>query len=310
MPSDSLTPQDSFVDVGGRQVSVRDWGGQGTPIVLLPGGGCCVIDFTLMAPTLLEQHRVVAIDMRGHGNTDDAPWDWDGQIEDIASVLAELEIERPIIGGHSLGGMVAAMMAERDLCCAAINIDGHGQGKPEQYVGYTASEVEAHFAKGIVERDKVIAAAAPVATAETADQARVAASAQLVAVGFSEQDATERLSRVVRVDDNGDLRTRLGIQGSLGITDAVLGLDLFAIYRATKVPLLIYNATQTLTAPGMDADTIAFHDAFRKGLTRDLSALAAEHALVSHIEMDASHFLIFEEPQLVANQILDFLQAV
>jgi pimeloyl-ACP methyl ester carboxylesterase len=58
-------------------------------------------------------HRVVALDLRGHGGSD-APeqrYTMQALADDVAWMCAQLGVERPVVVGHSLGGLVALELA-------------------------------------------------------------------------------------------------------------------------------------------------------------------------------------------------------
>jgi pimeloyl-ACP methyl ester carboxylesterase len=92
---------------------VRDWGGAGTPLVLLHGlaSGARIWDF--IAPILANHFRVVAVDQRGHGLTD-KPRDAYGFPEvtgDVLALVDELGFDRSVVIGHSWGASVATQFA-------------------------------------------------------------------------------------------------------------------------------------------------------------------------------------------------------
>jgi non-heme chloroperoxidase len=88
--------------------------GSGRPVLLLHGHGATLDTFALLARRLAERgFRVIAIDQRGFGRSSPVPptfgfWDLS---EDAATVLEELELERAIVVGHSMGCVVALGLA-------------------------------------------------------------------------------------------------------------------------------------------------------------------------------------------------------
>jgi pimeloyl-ACP methyl ester carboxylesterase len=90
--------------------------GQGSPILLLHGLGATKAEFLPTAAALAsEQHRVIAMDFPGFGDSDKpfpAPYDPPFFAEWAESVLDELGIERAHVLGHSMGGRVALALAD------------------------------------------------------------------------------------------------------------------------------------------------------------------------------------------------------
>ncbi len=61
-----------------------------------------------------QGHSVVAVDLRGHGDSGrEPPWNTDSHIQDLLSTLDSLGIERATWVGHSFGGRLAAEVAHR-----------------------------------------------------------------------------------------------------------------------------------------------------------------------------------------------------
>ena len=139
--------RDTTVDSGDVGLHVLDSGGHGQAVVLLHGGGRDVHDWDAVIPLLtVLGYRTVAVDLRGHGRTPRAPWTWDLALGDVAAVVDALDLDRPAVVGHSLGGMVAALWASgHSECPLAANLDGHGNPtRPDQYVGLHEGHVLAH----------------------------------------------------------------------------------------------------------------------------------------------------------------------
>jgi pimeloyl-ACP methyl ester carboxylesterase len=83
--------------------------GTGRPLILLHGGLGSGEMFGPILPTLSERHRVVTVDLQGHGRTADIdrPIDIRLMADDIAALIDHLGLDRPDLVGYSLGGGVA-----------------------------------------------------------------------------------------------------------------------------------------------------------------------------------------------------------
>lgn len=129
-------PADHVVQGAGPRIFVRDHGGAGAAVMLLPGGTRTLSDWDPVVPLLIEAGlRVVAMDLRGHGRSEFAPWSWSAVVNDVTSVVEHLGLRRPAVVGQSLGGMVAAVWAathDQAECPLAVNINGHGNVKASQ----------------------------------------------------------------------------------------------------------------------------------------------------------------------------------
>jgi len=90
--------------------------GNGDPPLLFVHGWCC--DHTFFKPQFDHfkfSHMVTALDLRGCGYSDQPAdgYDLPTLADDLAWLCDELEISRPIVVGHSLGGMIAIEFAAR-----------------------------------------------------------------------------------------------------------------------------------------------------------------------------------------------------
>ncbi|KOT82185.1 aromatic ring-opening dioxygenase LigA, partial [Streptomyces rimosus subsp. pseudoverticillatus] len=89
-------------------------------------------------------------------------WGFEGGVADVGAVLEELGIAGAVVVGHSLGGMVAACcLEELDGTLGAVNLDGHGMGRAEQYVGLDRGYVERRLAEVRAFADAAIGGAVP-----------------------------------------------------------------------------------------------------------------------------------------------------
>tara|TARA_B100000029_G_scaffold365490_1_gene358801 strand:- start:509 stop:1381 length:873 start_codon:yes stop_codon:yes gene_type:complete len=106
-------PRDEWVTVDGLNFHYRDWGGSGEPIVLLHGLASTSHIWDMVAPILAQNHAVIAVDQRGHGESDkpNDGYDIESVTKDAIGIIDKLGIEKPLVVGHSWGGSVALNLA-------------------------------------------------------------------------------------------------------------------------------------------------------------------------------------------------------
>ncbi len=113
MPALTLPDASIFHKVAGTGVP---------PIVLVHGGMCDHRDWERLVPLLTVRHRVVTLDLRGHGQSlgNMADCTIEGWADDLLTLVKVLECERPILVGHSLASRIVVEVAAR----APETIDG------------------------------------------------------------------------------------------------------------------------------------------------------------------------------------------
>jgi len=98
----------------GLSLHALEWSTDGTLLLFLHGFGNDAHVWDWVAPAVAPHYRVVALDHRGHGQSDrdpEARYDHETMARDVASALESLGAERAVIVGHSLGGRVAMRFA-------------------------------------------------------------------------------------------------------------------------------------------------------------------------------------------------------
>jgi pimeloyl-ACP methyl ester carboxylesterase len=88
----------------------------GVPLVLLHGGGSTIDStFGRIIPFLARERRVIAIEEQAHGRTSDrdAPVRFTTSADDVATLLAELQVEQADLFGFSNGASIALQVAIR-----------------------------------------------------------------------------------------------------------------------------------------------------------------------------------------------------
>jgi pimeloyl-ACP methyl ester carboxylesterase len=104
-----------YLERNGVKLAYEESGRGAPPIVLVHGLGC---DHTHLAPQLAHlsaRHRVVAVDLRGHGASD-APeqgYTLAAFTDDLVWLCDELGVYKPVVIGHSMGGIIALDLAAR-----------------------------------------------------------------------------------------------------------------------------------------------------------------------------------------------------
>jgi pimeloyl-ACP methyl ester carboxylesterase len=109
-------PGGEIVRVGGKELEVVDRGPRDAePIVLIHCFTCAIDWWNGMMPLLDGDHRVVAVDLLGHGGSEkpSSGYSIAEQADAVAQVLSRLGVSDAEVVGHSLGGPVAIALAER-----------------------------------------------------------------------------------------------------------------------------------------------------------------------------------------------------
>lgn len=103
------------IDHHGVRITYRAWGkSEASPVVLVHGGAAHAGWWDSTAPYLAADHRVLSIDLSGHGDsnrrTKYAIATWASEVMAVAAAESD---EAPVVFGHSMGGFVA-LTAGRD----------------------------------------------------------------------------------------------------------------------------------------------------------------------------------------------------
>jgi pimeloyl-ACP methyl ester carboxylesterase len=101
---DTSSPKSDFVNVNGIRLHYLDWGGEGPALVFLTGMGCSAYIFKSFAPRFTDKFHVLALDRRGHGDSDypKTGYDPDTLTEDLRQFLDALKVDQMILVGHSM----------------------------------------------------------------------------------------------------------------------------------------------------------------------------------------------------------------
>jgi pimeloyl-ACP methyl ester carboxylesterase len=155
-------PADRFVTVDGLRIHYLDWGAPDKPpLLMLHGIGRVAHTFDHIAPHFASKYHVMAVDMRGHG---DSGWDPNGAylvedyVKDIEGLAGQLQLRNIVIWGNSTGGRVAQVFAglHPDLVAAVISEDV-GPERPSQLAENVSRQLKQEDSTGWASEEELLA---------------------------------------------------------------------------------------------------------------------------------------------------------
>ncbi len=127
------TVEERRINVGGLTTRYFTAGNDGLPLVLLHGDGESALDWSWVLPELAATHRVYAPDFPGTGDSAKPKREYSPEFlaQFVGDFLNALEIERAVLVGNSLGGLVALRLAlsrfKQVVALALVDSSGLGQ---------------------------------------------------------------------------------------------------------------------------------------------------------------------------------------
>jgi len=155
-------PTDRFITVNGLRIHYLEWGSTDRqPLIMLHGIGRVAHTFDHIAPHFSAQYHVMAVDMRGHGDSD---WDPKGAylvedyVKDIEGLAQQLRLRNIVTWGSSTGGRVAQVFAglHPDLVAAVISEDV-GPERPREIADGMTSRLKREDEQGWASEDELFA---------------------------------------------------------------------------------------------------------------------------------------------------------
>ncbi len=98
--------------------------GTGPPLVLVHGITDDLASWDPLVGPLSRSHTVVRYDQRGHGaSSRTPPYELERLAADLVELVTDLGLDRPVLVGHSLGGLVVTAAAAAVAATAVVNVD-------------------------------------------------------------------------------------------------------------------------------------------------------------------------------------------
>lgn len=258
-----IEPRTHRLTISRLQLSIAEWGDPSAPpIILQHGGRDHARNWDWVAQAFATGHRVIAPDLRGHG---DSAWAVDGRyelmdfVEDFAGIVAALDLPPCPIVGHSLGGNVTTRFAGLypDRVTRLVNIEGLGDS-PDRAARIAAEDPLDRLRKGIERRAALAARSPRDYPSHAALVARLRTADQRLDAGTVEHLATH----AARANADGTLRIKhdpaLGFDTAIDIPAEVKTMMWAAI---TCPVLLVYGAESWASNPADDGRAAHFRNA-------------------------------------------------
>ncbi|WP_158738461.1 alpha/beta fold hydrolase [Alteribacillus sp. YIM 98480] len=124
------------IDIDGVKVNYHV-SGEGANVVLLHGWGANIQAFAPVHQSLEKHFKVWSIDFPGFGESEEPPEPWTvgDYTEMLGKFLSKLEIDQPILVGHSFGGRVSIKYASSHTVRKVVLVDSAGI-KPRRKLKY------------------------------------------------------------------------------------------------------------------------------------------------------------------------------
>jgi pimeloyl-ACP methyl ester carboxylesterase len=274
----------TLVETSNGTLQVLDQGNpDGSPIVLVHCYTCSMSWWEGLAPRLEQQHRVISVDLLGHGGSDKpgGGYAMEDQARAIAEALSKLGVVNATVVGHSIGGAVATALAEESpaLASRVVIIDS----APDDSYGSLSFTQKLGTAPVIGQAMKRLTQVAP-ASAVRAQYDQAFAPGFSISAGFDNPDQV--------VDDLRAMTYTAFKESSDAESDYTDDQPLDERLAATHVPVLvIFGAEEQIN------DT-----------EKSIAAYREVPGAQTHVIPGAGHSPNVETPEQVAPLILAFAQ--
>lgn len=155
-------PRDGYISAGGVRLHYLDWGNPGAQtMVLLHGIQDCARSWDFFAENMSGYYRVLALDNRGHGESDWAStcqYGFSDYVSDLECLIDELGLQEVVLVGHSAGARYAFSyaanrpLAIESLVISDIDPDAVNPTSGGMFARYAAESDEWDSMQDVIER--------------------------------------------------------------------------------------------------------------------------------------------------------------
>ncbi len=276
----------SYVFINGLRFHYLDWGGDGPPLVLLHGLASNAHIWDRVAPLLARRFRVVALDQRNHGLTDPAEdgFDFAAITADLLAFINTLNLERPLLVGHSWGAGTVLHYAAARPALGIVMVDG-GLVRLNDLPGMTWE-----IAEKMLQPPEL-------------DGMEVEAFLERMR-GMLKDRYSDDVGRMVltnfRIDEDDRIHRRLPVARHMQVARAIYESPTDELFARLRCPALLCPA---LEPPPHDERTAQFIELKRQAAAR---AEQANERVRTVWFVDSPHDIPVFQPEALAGAIIDF----
>lgn len=111
--STQTSPHLKAANRDGVNLRYLETGSGDPPLVYIHGWCCNHAMWSEQIEAFAPRHRIITVDLRGHGESDKPDQDYDiaGFADDMGWLIKEIGLDRPVLIGHSMGGVTALKLS-------------------------------------------------------------------------------------------------------------------------------------------------------------------------------------------------------
>lgn len=285
LPND-MKPQSKLTTNTDISLRYLEWEGDGSPVILLHGLTVCAEYWSLTAQLLAQEHRVLAVDLRGHGHSDkpDRGYDYPTLAGDVEQLCQEAGVEGALVAGQSWGAGIALCLAASypETVARLALVDGGFGGRRRTSDGSPPDYTQMLPSPEIYR------------SRETYLQEAGASLGDVIG-----PEIEDILMASVTVGPDGSIHERLSRENHIRILQGMGELDARELYTALQVPVLFVAALSS------SPDRQEWNDRKREavGKARELVRESREQWFP-----DTAHDIQLHRPQELAQALEEFLQ--